>query len=153
MSAEVISLGCRLNIAESESLRALLANEDNVVVVNSCAVTAEAVRQTRQAIRKARRARPEARLLVTGCAAQIEPQTFAAMAEVDAVIGNEEKLKADTYAAFGQGALAHCAVNDIMSVRQTAPQFVDHFDGHETHFSGAPAGLTLRYGHRRHRVQ
>ena len=72
MNAEVISLGCRLNIAESETIRALLAGERDVVVVNSCAVTAEAVRQTRQAIRKARRARPDARLLVTGCAAEIE---------------------------------------------------------------------------------
>ena len=91
-SPEVISLGCRLNIAESESIRAMLAGERNVVVINSCAVTAEAVRHTRQAIRKARRARPEARLLVTGCAADIERDQLAAMPEVDGLIANASKL-------------------------------------------------------------
>jgi threonylcarbamoyladenosine tRNA methylthiotransferase MtaB len=92
--AEVISLGCRLNIAESESIRALLADERDVVVVNSCAVTGEAVRQTRQAIRKARRARPDARLLVTGCAADIEREALAAMPEVDGLVPNAAKLDA-----------------------------------------------------------
>ena len=92
MSAEVISLGCRLNIAESETIRALLAGEPDVIVVNSCAVTAEAVRQTRQAIRKARRARPDARLLVTGCAADIEREQLAAMPEVDGLVPNTAKL-------------------------------------------------------------
>jgi threonylcarbamoyladenosine tRNA methylthiotransferase MtaB len=93
-SAEVISLGCRLNIAESETIRALLADETNVVVVNSCAVTCEAVRQTRQAIRKARRANPDARLLVTGCAADIERDQLSAMPEVDGLIANQRKLDA-----------------------------------------------------------
>jgi threonylcarbamoyladenosine tRNA methylthiotransferase MtaB len=92
--AEVISLGCRLNIAESESIRALLAGERDIVVVNSCAVTAEAVRQTRQAVRKARRARPEARLLVTGCAADIERDQLAAMPEIDGLVPNAAKLDA-----------------------------------------------------------
>jgi threonylcarbamoyladenosine tRNA methylthiotransferase MtaB len=92
VSAEVISLGCRLNIAESERIRALLAGTRDVVVVNSCAVTAEAVRQTRQAIRKARRARPDARLLVTGCAAEIERDRLAAMPEVDGLVANARKL-------------------------------------------------------------
>jgi threonylcarbamoyladenosine tRNA methylthiotransferase MtaB len=92
--AEVISLGCRLNIAESESIRALLAGEPDIVVVNSCAVTAEAVRQTRQAIRKARRTRPDARLLVTGCAADIERDQLAAMPEVDGLVPNAAKLDA-----------------------------------------------------------
>lgn len=91
---EVISLGCRLNIAESETIRALLAGERDVVVVNSCAVTAEAVRQTRQAIRKARRARPNARLLVTGCAADVERDQLAAMPEVDGLVPNARKLDA-----------------------------------------------------------
>lgn len=91
--AEVISLGCRLNIAESERIRTLVADED-VVVVNSCAVTMEAVRQTRQAIRKARRARPDARLLVTGCAADIEREQLAAMPEVDGLVPNTQKLDA-----------------------------------------------------------
>ncbi|MBY6218139.1 tRNA (N(6)-L-threonylcarbamoyladenosine(37)-C(2))-methylthiotransferase MtaB [Qipengyuania aquimaris] len=89
---EVVSLGCRLNISESERIRAMLAGEDNLVVVNSCAVTSEAVRQTRQAIRKARKANPDARLLVTGCAADIEREQLAAMPEVDGLIANETKL-------------------------------------------------------------
>jgi threonylcarbamoyladenosine tRNA methylthiotransferase MtaB len=88
----VISLGCRLNIAESERIRALLGPERDLVVVNSCAVTAEAVRQTRQAIRRARRARPDARLLVTGCAADIERDQLAAMPEVDGLVANADKL-------------------------------------------------------------
>ena len=89
---ELISLGCRLNIAESERMRGMLAGEDNLVVINSCAVTSEAVRQTRQAIRKARKARPDARLLVTGCAAEIEREQLANMPEVDGLIANEAKL-------------------------------------------------------------
>jgi threonylcarbamoyladenosine tRNA methylthiotransferase MtaB len=91
-SPEVITLGCRLNIAESENIRALLAGEKDVVVVNSCAVTAEAVRQTRQAIRKARRLHPRARLLVTGCAAEVEREQLAAMPEVDGLVANARKL-------------------------------------------------------------
>lgn len=90
--ADVISLGCRLNLSESEELRGLLAGEDNLVVVNSCAVTREAVRQTRQAIRRARRDRPDARLLVTGCAAEVERAAIAAMPEVDGLIANTSKL-------------------------------------------------------------
>ena len=90
--ADVISLGCRLNIAESERMKAMLGEADDVVVINSCAVTSEAVRQTRQAIRKARRERPDARLLVTGCAADIEREQLADMPEVDGLIANEHKL-------------------------------------------------------------
>lgn len=92
MAAEVISLGCRLNLSESEDLRALLASEPDLVVVNSCAVTGEAVRQTRQAIRRARSARPDARLIVTGCAAEVERELLAAMPEVDGLIANSAKL-------------------------------------------------------------
>ncbi len=92
MSAEVISLGCRLNLSESETLRELLAAESELVVINSCAVTTEAVRQTRQAIRRARKARPAARLLVTGCAAEVERSALAAMPEVDGLIANAAKL-------------------------------------------------------------
>jgi threonylcarbamoyladenosine tRNA methylthiotransferase MtaB len=92
MNVEVISLGCRLNLAESESLRGLLAGEGDLIVINSCAVTTEALRQTRQAIRRARRARPEARLLVTGCAAEIDRPAIAAMPEVDGLIANGAKL-------------------------------------------------------------
>lgn len=90
--AEVISLGCRLNIAESERMKAMLGDAGDVVVINSCAVTSEAVRQTRQAIRKARRERPDARLMVTGCAADIEREQIADMPEVDGLIANERKL-------------------------------------------------------------
>ncbi|QZH74535.1 MAG: MiaB/RimO family radical SAM methylthiotransferase [Erythrobacter sp.] len=92
--AQVISLGCRLNLAESERIRALVAGEPDLVVINSCAVTSEAVRQTRQAIRRARRDRPDARLLVTGCAADIERDQIAAMPEVDGLVPNADKLDA-----------------------------------------------------------
>lgn len=90
--AEVISLGCRLNLAESASIRAMLAGEQDLIVINSCAVTAEAVRQTRQAIRRAHRARPGARLLVTGCAAETERAAISAMPEVDGLVANAAKL-------------------------------------------------------------
>lgn len=89
---EVLTFGCRLNIVESEAMRAMAAGQDDLVIVNSCAVTAEAVRQTRQAIRRTARARPDARIIVTGCAAQVDPAMFTAMPEVSAVIGNREKL-------------------------------------------------------------
>ena len=92
MSLEVVSLGCRLNLSESERLRAILPQDQDLVVINSCAVTAEAVRQTRQAIRKARRARPGARLLVTGCAAEVERDNLAQMPEIDGFIANASKL-------------------------------------------------------------
>jgi len=92
VTAEVVSLGCRMNLSESESIRAMLAGSDDLVVVNSCAVTAEAVRQTRQAIRRMRKARPLARLLVTGCAAEVERASLSAMPEVDGLIANAAKL-------------------------------------------------------------
>src|ERR1700756_2662440 len=96
---EIVTFGCRLNAYESEAIRARAAEAglSNAVIVNTCAVTAEAVRQSRQAIRKARRENPAARIIVTGCAAQTEPGTYAAMPEVDRVIGNQEKLSAETY--------------------------------------------------------
>lgn len=112
---EVISLGCRLNIAESETIRMFLGDRD-VVVVNSCAVTNTAVKQTRAAIRKARRARPGAMLAVTGCAAQIDPASFAAMPEVDRVIGNSDKLQPAAWAA--PDALI---VRDMARVTEIAP--------------------------------
>ncbi|MBY8822905.1 tRNA (N(6)-L-threonylcarbamoyladenosine(37)-C(2))-methylthiotransferase MtaB [Sphingomonas colocasiae] len=120
---EIITLGCRLNIAESEAMRALAPAGDDLVIVNSCAVTAEAVRHTRQAIRRARRERPDARIVVTGCAAQIEPERFAAMPEVSLVIGNHEKLDARAFIADG----ARVRVSDIMAVRETAPHLVSSF--------------------------
>jgi threonylcarbamoyladenosine tRNA methylthiotransferase MtaB len=113
---QIITLGCRLNIAESEAIREMASDQDDLIVVNSCAVTAEAVRQTRQAIRRARRERPDARIIVTGCAAQTEPETFAAMAEVDAVIGNREKMEAHHYPssrrAAGESAAARGGGNE-----------------------------------------
>ncbi|WP_298196892.1 MiaB/RimO family radical SAM methylthiotransferase [Novosphingobium sp.] len=101
MAAEVVSLGCRMNLAEGESLRGLLRDADDLVVVNSCAVTAEAVRQTRQTIRRLRRARPEARLIVTGCAARTERTALAAMAEVDGLVDNTAKLDARAWNVAG----------------------------------------------------
>lgn len=97
MSGPIVSLGCRLNIAESEAIRGFLADGPPTVVVNSCAVTAEAVRQSRRAVRRLRRENPDARLVVTGCAATIEQDAFAAMAEVDAVVPNADKLKAKAW--------------------------------------------------------
>jgi threonylcarbamoyladenosine tRNA methylthiotransferase MtaB len=122
VSVEVITLGCRLNAAESEAMRRLAADERDLVIVNSCAVTNEAVRQTRQAIRKAKRARPEARILVTGCAAQVEPESFAAMAEVAGVIGNREKFQPDSFRSSERVRVA-----DIMAVRETAPHLITGF--------------------------
>jgi threonylcarbamoyladenosine tRNA methylthiotransferase MtaB len=143
---EVVTFGCRLNLFESEAIKARAAEAQlrDAVVVNTCAVTAEAVRQSRQAIRRLKREKPQARILVTGCAAQIEPQTYAAMPEVDAVIGNAEKLSAQAYADFGAHALERLRVNDIMSVRQTAPQMVDHFDGHTRAFLQVQTGCDHR---------
>jgi threonylcarbamoyladenosine tRNA methylthiotransferase MtaB len=119
---EIITLGCRLNAYESEVMRghAAAAGLGDAVIINTCAVTGEAVRQARQAIRKARRANPDARIVVTGCAAQIEPESFAAMPEVDHVIGNGEKVAAGTWSALATGDSPRVAVNDIMSVRETA---------------------------------
>jgi threonylcarbamoyladenosine tRNA methylthiotransferase MtaB len=125
----VITLGCRLNASESEAIsaHARAAGLEDAVIVNTCAVTAEAVRQAAQTIRKMRRERPEAQIIVTGCAAQIEPERFAAMIEVDQVIGNAEKLEPATYRALRADDLERVKVNDIMAVRETAPQLVAGF--------------------------
>jgi threonylcarbamoyladenosine tRNA methylthiotransferase MtaB len=122
-------MGCRLNVAESEAMRLLAGGEDDLIIVNSCAVTNEAVRQTRQAIRKAKRARPEARVVVTGCAAQVEPETFAAMPEVDRVVGNWEKLSPESFVPNGlfSAASASIRVSDIMAVRETPPHLAAGF--------------------------
>ena len=146
MSIEVLTFGCRLNASEGEAIKARAAEAQlhDAVVVNTCAVTAEAVRQSRQAIRRLRRQKPHARIIVTGCAAQIEPKTYAAMAEVDAVIGNGDKLKAESWAALGQGALPRLAVNDIMTLRETAPQFLKHFEGRTRAFLAVQTGCDHR---------
>lgn len=131
MTVEVLTFGCRLNAYESEAIRdcAEAAQLRDCVVVNTCAVTGEAVRQSRQAIRRLKRENPDRRIIVTGCAAQVQPQTYAALAEVDAVLGNAEKLTAQAYADFGAGQTERIRVNDIMSVRENAAHMVDHFEG------------------------
>ncbi len=126
------TLGCRLNAYETEAMKELSqqAGLSNAVVVNTCAVTAEAVRKARQEIRKLRRENPDARLIVTGCAAQTEPETFARMDEVDAVIGNTEKMQPDTWkgmAADFIGQTEAVQVDDIMSVTETAGHLIDGF--------------------------
>jgi threonylcarbamoyladenosine tRNA methylthiotransferase MtaB len=128
-SVRVITMGCRLNAYESEVMRghAAAAGLEDAVIVNTCAVTAEAVRQAAQAIRKVRRDRPQARIIVTGCAAQIEPQRFAAMPEVDTVVGNAEKLQATTFRAMVAPGSARVVVNDITSVRNTAHAMIAGF--------------------------
>ncbi|WFU01489.1 tRNA (N(6)-L-threonylcarbamoyladenosine(37)-C(2))-methylthiotransferase MtaB [Rhizobium sp. CB3171] len=146
---EVITFGCRLNTYESEVMRsqAEAAGLNNAILVNTCAVTGEAVRQARQAIRRARRDNPHARIIVTGCAAQTEKQTFAEMAEVDAVLGNEEKLTSASYRAlpdFGVSAEEKLRVNDIMSVRATAPQMIRYIDGHVRAFIQVQNGCDHR---------
>ncbi len=144
MSLEVVTFGCRLNAYESEAIRARAAKPglDNAVVVNTCAVTAEAVRQSRQTIRRLRREKPDAKIIVTGCAAQTEPGTYAAMPEVDAVLGNAEKLDAKSYADFG--IAERVRVNDIMSVKETSSQFVDSFDGRARAFLQVQNGCDHR---------
>jgi len=133
MSAPVFSNhGCRLNQYELEAMKELVAGAglQNAVVVNTCAVTAEAVRKARQDIRKLRKAHPDARLIVTGCAAQTEPATFSAMPEVDAVIGNTEKMLGATWqglAADFIGKTEALQVDDIMSVTETAGHLIDGF--------------------------
>jgi threonylcarbamoyladenosine tRNA methylthiotransferase MtaB len=136
MALDVVTFGCRLNTYESEAMRhaAGAAGFDDVVIVNTCAVTGEAVRQARQAIRRLRRERPHARIVVTGCAAQTEPEAFAAMEEVDRVVGNGEKLHAASWvstraALAGEVAGGKLAVADIMAVKETAPHLVDGLDG------------------------
>ncbi len=126
---EFVTFGCRLNTYESEVMRGLSesAGLENTIVFNTCAVTAEATRQARQAIRRARKERPEAQIIVTGCAAQTDPAMFAAMPEVDLVLGNGEKMKAESWRPrdFGISASERVQVNDIMSVRETALHMID----------------------------
>jgi threonylcarbamoyladenosine tRNA methylthiotransferase MtaB len=127
MSLDVVTFGCRLNTTESEVIRrnAAAAGLADTVVVNTCAVTAEAVRQARQTIRRLRRERPDARIVVTGCAAQAEPARFADMAEVDRVVGNEEKFDPRTWDGLGDKVV----VGDIMGVRDTAMRQIDGIEG------------------------
>ncbi|WP_417414912.1 tRNA (N(6)-L-threonylcarbamoyladenosine(37)-C(2))-methylthiotransferase MtaB [Hoeflea sp.] len=145
----VLTFGCRLNTYESETMRkaAETAGLNNAILVNTCAVTADAVRQARQTIRRARRDNPHARIVVSGCAAQTEPETFARMDEVDAVIGNEAKGQAATYRKlpdFGVSESEKIRVNDIMSVRETAPQMIEAVEGHARAFVQVQNGCDHR---------
>jgi threonylcarbamoyladenosine tRNA methylthiotransferase MtaB len=140
MTADVVTFGCRLNITESEAIRRAASGLEDAVVVNTCAVTAEAVRQARQTIRRIKRERPSACIAVTGCAAQTEPGTFAAMPEVDHVIGNEEKLDPRTWVDDG----ARIAVGDIMAVQRHAAQAVDSIEGHTRAFLQVQNGCDHR---------
>ncbi len=155
MSVDVVTFGCRLNAYESEVIRrhAQAAGLVDTVVVNTCAVTAEAVRQSRQSIRKLKRERPHACIVVTGCAAQIEPRAFADMPEVALVLGNDEKIRAEVWREH-RAALARAssrlaaerkiAVTDIMAVRQTAAHLVDGFEGRTRAFVQVQNGCDHR---------
>jgi threonylcarbamoyladenosine tRNA methylthiotransferase MtaB len=155
MSVDVVTFGCRLNAYEAEVIRhqAQAAGLADTVVVNTCAVTAEAVRQSRQAIRRLKRERPDARIVVTGCAAQTEPGTFAGMPEVALVLGNEEKVSAEAWRAqretLARGSTglppeAKVAVNDIMAVKETATHLVDGFEGRARAFVQVQNGCDHR---------
>ncbi|HEY4205076.1 MAG TPA: tRNA (N(6)-L-threonylcarbamoyladenosine(37)-C(2))-methylthiotransferase MtaB, partial [Xanthobacteraceae bacterium] len=139
MDVDVVTFGCRLNAFESEVIRreAGLAGIDDTIVINSCAVTNEAVAQARQSIRRLKRERPNARVIVTGCAAQTQPEMFAGMPEVDRVLGNDDKLRSDAWRAtraafdgaadFGIARDEKIAVADIMAVTEMAPHLLDGF--------------------------
>ncbi|MGP2490409.1 tRNA (N(6)-L-threonylcarbamoyladenosine(37)-C(2))-methylthiotransferase MtaB [Mesorhizobium sp. PUT5] len=153
MGIEVVTFGCRLNTYESEVMRreaeaaGLGELKDGAIIINTCAVTGEAVRQAKQSIRKARRENPGARIIVTGCAAQTAPQDFVAMDEVDLVLGNEEKLKAHNYRAlpdFGVNDFEKARVNDIFSVRETAGHMVDAIEGRARAFVQVQNGCDHR---------
>jgi len=128
---EIITFGCRLNSYESEVIRKRVteAGLRQVVVVNSCAVTAEAERQSRQSIRRLRRQHPEARIIVTGCAAQVNPRQYEDMPEVDFVLGNSEKLEAQSWRLIAGGDSERVRVNDIFAVRETAHHLISGFGG------------------------
>ena len=140
---EVLTFGCRLNAYESEVIKghATQAGWTDTVVINSCAVTKEAERQVRQTIRRLRRERPEAKIVVTGCAAQIDPASFEKMPEVDKVIGNEEKMKAESYLNPSEGKVA---VADIMAVKETALHLIGGFDGKARAFVEVQQGCDHR---------
>jgi threonylcarbamoyladenosine tRNA methylthiotransferase MtaB len=148
MSVETLTFGCRLNAYESEVMKAEAekAGLTDAIIVNTCAVTGEAVRQAKQAIRKARRDNPERRIIVTGCAAQTEARSFGDMVEVDLVIGNAEKMKAKSYEpmAFGVPLNDKVQVNDIMSVRETASHLIEGMDGRARAFVQVQNGCDHR---------
>ena len=143
MKNKVETFGCRLNAFESKIIEANLPSDSNVsrVVFNSCAVTSEAVRQVKQSIRKTRRQNPDIEIVVTGCAAQIDPEIFGKMAEVDHVIGNEEKLNPNIWSRL---PTERVIVNDIMNIKETAPQMVAGFKGRFRAFAQIQQGCDHR---------
>ncbi|KZD07907.1 tRNA (N(6)-L-threonylcarbamoyladenosine(37)-C(2))-methylthiotransferase MtaB [Oceanibaculum pacificum] len=143
MGVEIVTFGCRLNSYESEVMKDLAAQAGltDTVIVNTCAVTAEAERQARQTIRRLRRNNPDAKIIVTGCAAQVKPEQFAAMPEVDRILGNEEKLQA---ASYGLDDDARVRVNDIMSVRETAAHMIAGFEDRARAFVQVQQGCDHR---------
>ncbi len=152
LQPQVETFGCRLNALESDGVRlaAQAAGLENVLVINSCAVTSEAVRQARQAIRRAKRANPDLRVVVTGCAAQTEPETFAAMSEVDLIIGNGAKAQAETWRDvrrsldFGLSDELRVRVQDIADVREATPHLASRFEGHTRAFVEVQNGCDHR---------
>jgi threonylcarbamoyladenosine tRNA methylthiotransferase MtaB len=148
MSVETLTFGCRLNAYESEVMKAEAekAGLSDALIVNTCAVTAISVRQAKQAIRRARREYPQRKIIVTGCAAQTEARTFGDMAEVDLVIGNADKMKSASYQpmAFGVPLNDKVQVNDIMSVRETAPHLIEAMDRHTRAFVQVQNGCDHR---------
>ena len=148
MGVETVTFGCRLNAYEAEVMKAEAekAGLDNAIIINTCAVTAEAVKQAKQAVRKARRDNPDARIIVTGCAAQTEARSFGDMAEVDLVIGNDDKMKAESYQpmVFGLPLNDKVQVNDIMSVRETAGHLIEGMDGRARAFVQVQNGCDHR---------
>lgn len=143
---ELHTFGCRLNIWESEVMRrhAETAGLNDVVIVNTCAVTKEAERQARQAIRKLRREKPEARIVVTGCAAQIDPDRWGAMPETDILLGNDDKLQAASWQDLAQGQLPARQVSDIMQVKEVASHLTGSFDDHTRGFLQVQQGCDHR---------
>jgi threonylcarbamoyladenosine tRNA methylthiotransferase MtaB len=139
MSAEILTFGCRLNAFESEVMRGHAGGVSDTIIVNTCAVTAEAERQARQAIRRAHRERPDAKIVVTGCAAQIDPAAWAALPGVDRVLGNTEKLLAESWLPGAPGA-----VSDIMAARETAAHLVTEFAGRARAFVQVQQGCDHR---------
>ena len=139
---EIITFGCRLNSFESEVMRRLAreGGVENAVVINTCAVTGEAERQARQAIRKARRENPTARIIVTGCAAQIAPESYATMPEVDEVLGNAEKLVAESFSGLESGI----HVTDIQQVKEATPHLIEGFEGRTRAFLQVQQGCDHR---------
>lgn len=139
---EVVTFGCRLNIYESEIIKNNLAlsNMDNVVVFNTCAVTKEAERQAKQAIRHHKKHHPDTKIIVTGCAVQANPGLFASMDEIDKIIGNEEKMQPEFYSFDSERVL----VNDIMSIKETALHLVEHFEGKSRAFIQVQNGCNHR---------